>query len=101
MLYKTTILITILLYTFSVSSSPLWGDKRGATNPNNGIFTFESNDELSYELEVYNMLGEKMLKQSVSNKQEVNMQNMPSSTYIIRVVRNNEVIKTTRICIIK
>ena len=70
-------------------------------NPNDGKFVFESNDDLSYDLEVYNLLGEKILQQTVANKYEINLDNIAFSTYIVRMSRNGEQIKTIRICIIK
>lgn len=70
-------------------------------NPNNGRFIVETNNEFIYELEVFNLLSEKLLQQTVINKHEVNLDNIPSSTYIVKLSRNGEQVKTVRICIIK
>jgi hypothetical protein len=69
-------------------------------NPSNGKFIVETNDELSYIIELYNLLGEKVCEKFVSNKQEIDMQQLASGTYIVKIIINEVVIKTERVSII-
>jgi hypothetical protein len=70
-------------------------------NPNDGLFTIETNDEQSYQLQVYSLLGELVFEKTVSNKEQINLLHLSSSTYITKIVKDGAVIKTARICIIK
>ena len=69
-------------------------------NPSNGNITIETADDLSYNLTVYNVLGEKVVDLTVSNKQTLNLNSLPSATYIVLINYNGSLIKTERISII-
>lgn len=69
-------------------------------NPSNGNLMFETNDDLSYQLTVYNIMGEKVFESIVTNKQALNLNNLPSATYIVLIHYNNNLVKTERISII-
>jgi CRISPR/Cas system-associated protein endoribonuclease Cas2 len=70
-------------------------------NPNDGMFTIETNDEQSYQLQVYSLLGELVFEKTVSNNEQINLLHLSSSTYITKIVKDGNVMKTARICIIK
>ena len=69
-------------------------------NPSNGNITIETADDLSYNLTVYNVLGEKVVDLTVSNKQTINVSSLPTATYIVLINRNGSLVKTERISII-
>jgi hypothetical protein len=69
-------------------------------NPSNGNITIETTDDLSYNMTVYNVLGEKVFDSTVTNKQSINLNYLPSATYIVLIKYNDSIIKTERISII-
>lgn len=69
-------------------------------NPSNGNVTIETADNLSYNIAVYNVLGEKVFYNTVTNKQNINLNHLPSATYIVLIKYNDGIIKTERISII-
>ena len=69
-------------------------------NPSNGNITIQTDDALIYNVTIYNLLGEKVFESSVSNKQSINLNNLPSATYIVHIQNNGNLIKTERISII-
>lgn len=69
-------------------------------NPSNGNITIQTDDDLIYNVTVYNLLGEKVFESSVLNKQSINLNNLTSATYIIHIQNNGNLIKTERISII-
>jgi hypothetical protein len=69
-------------------------------NPSNGNITIETGDELSYNLTVYNVLGEKVVDLTVNNKQTINLSSLPSATYVVLINYNGSLIKTERISIV-
>jgi hypothetical protein len=63
-------------------------------NPSNGQFTIQSSASGSQllVLEIYNMLGEKIYAQSLSQVQDIttlNLNNQPSGIYLFRVITKN------------
>jgi uncharacterized repeat protein (TIGR03803 family) len=62
-------------------------------NPNNGNFTvnFHSLQSGKYAIEVYNIIGEQVLKTSLDNTQNnsINMGAQPSGVYLYRVIAEN------------
>jgi hypothetical protein len=69
-------------------------------NPSNGNITIETADDLSYNITVYNILGEKVFDNTFTNQQNINLNHLPSATYIILIKQNDTIIKTERISII-
>jgi hypothetical protein len=69
-------------------------------NPTNGSITLQANEDVNYNLSVYNLLGEKVFESSISNKQTINLSNLSSATYIVHIHNNGNLIKTERISII-
>jgi hypothetical protein len=69
-------------------------------NPSAGNITIETADDLSYNLTVYNVLGEKLIDVTVANKQSINLNSLPSATYIVLINYNGSLVKTERISII-
>jgi hypothetical protein len=69
-------------------------------NPSSGTITIETADDLSYNITVYNVLGEKVFEGTVLNKQSINLNYLPSATYIGLIKQNDSIIKTERISII-
>lgn len=69
-------------------------------NPSNGNMTLQTDDDLIYNITVYNLLGEKVFESNVSNKQSINLNNLTSATYIVHIQNNGNLIKTERISII-
>ena len=69
-------------------------------NPSSGNITIETADDLSYNLTVYNVLGEKVVDLTVSNKQTINLSSLPSATYVVLINYNGSLVKTERISII-
>ena len=69
-------------------------------NPSNGNITFQTNNDLSYNITVYNLLGEKVFESNISNKQTINLNHLSSATYIVHIHNNDNLIKTERISIV-
>jgi hypothetical protein len=69
-------------------------------NPSNGNITFQTNNDLSYNITVYNLLGEKVFESNISNKQNINLHHLSSATYIVHIINNGSLIKTERISIV-
>lgn len=69
-------------------------------NPSNGNIVFESGNEQSYELAVYNLLGEKVFESKLSNKQSINLGFLPSANYIVNISQDGVFVKTERLSII-
>lgn len=89
--------------TFSVTISACTGIENIATannniivypNPNNGEFTVSmSSFNSKMTLEVYNVLGEKILSEKISSeKTSVKLGNKPAGTYLVKVIENNQLI---------
>jgi len=58
-------------------------------NPNNGMFTVDNLENSSMKVEVYNLVGSKILSQtSEQGKQEVNMTAEASGVYLVKVTVN-------------
>lgn len=69
-------------------------------NPSNGNITLQTNDELNYNITVYNLLGERVFESIALHNQSINLANLASATYIVHILQNGNLIKTERINII-
>ena len=57
-------------------------------NPTNGIFTLGMNDVQSIQVEIFGMMGEKVLQHELSGSQQYqfDLTDWPNGVYLIRVV---------------
>lgn len=69
-------------------------------NPSNGNITLQTNDDLSYNIIVYNLLGEKVFESNTSHNQSIHLNYLSSATYIVHIHQNGNLIKTERVSII-
>jgi hypothetical protein len=69
-------------------------------NPSNGLVTFTSNTELSYNISVFNILGEAVANVTLKNEQIINLSSLPPATYVVLINYNGSLVKTERITII-
>ena len=86
---------------FKTKNTQISSKEKDKFYSNDGSFTIETNDEQSYQLQVYSLLGELVFDKTVTNKEQINLLHLSSSTYITKIVKDGAVIKTARICIIK
>ena len=71
-------------------------------NPNNGQFTLDLNQFNSdhLKMELYSILGVKIFEQKITTlKTEVETQNLTSGIYIVKFLKDNQLIKTEKIMI--
>ena len=64
-------------------------------NPTNSIVNIKSDNKFN-EVEIYDVLGQKVLSSKISENQEIDMSLLQSGTYLLKL-KNEEVIKTTKI----
>ena len=69
-------------------------------NPSNGSVTLQSDDDVTYTITVYTLLGVKMFESNITNKQNINLNHLSSATYIVHIINNGSLIKTERISIV-
>ncbi len=70
-------------------------------NPTNNVLNFEmsdkTNNEIAYELGVYNILGEIVLTKIVSNNESLNIEQLNQGVYFIRFSKGNKLLYSSRI----
>ncbi|HXU28029.1 MAG TPA: T9SS type A sorting domain-containing protein, partial [Bacteroidia bacterium] len=67
-------------------------------NPNNGVFYIKLNQYENTVVEVYNTIGQRVLVQSLQgNISSLNMVNLNSGIYQVRVLRANNLIYQTKL----
>ena len=69
-------------------------------NPSNGSVSLQADDDITYNITVYNLLGEKMFESNITNKQTINLNHLSSATYIVHIYNNGNLVKTDRVSII-
>lgn len=68
-------------------------------NPSNGIFTLDAAMDIT-QLEVVNVLGEVVLKQTINAAQtHLNLSAYPDGIYFVRCIRENNVVATEKIVV--
>ena len=69
-------------------------------NPSNGIFTIKTNNTSVSQLEIYNVLGEKIYKSAVINAQiEIDLSKQSKGVYFVQMVDDKNTILTKKIII--
>lgn len=71
-------------------------------NPNNGIFSiFNTNKSLKLNVEIFNMLGEKIYTLPLVEKSDIDLTDHSEGIYIYQIKRENEIINTGKIILDK
>jgi type IX secretion system substrate protein len=92
-------------YFFTVGEETTIGIKNKAENqefeiypnPSNGFFNVKSKDTEQYQIQVFDILGNKLLDQKVKNNSTIDISKAPKGTYIVHALSNNMVLSTQKL----
>ncbi len=68
-------------------------------NPSNGIFTIEIKNNQSANITVYNVLGEVVFNEKISNRSIINLGNASSGVYFYQVGNQTSIIKSGKLIV--
>lgn len=66
-------------------------------NPSNGVFRIDLKQNTQAQIQVFDILGNKILEQQIESKAMLDISDVPRGTYIVHVLADNRIVSTQKV----